>query len=68
MTKIAQNAAGGITLDDLLFCSGTGENTEEKKKSGDLVRSGEMFNEKFQSLSMGQRRMVLDFIDFLVSR
>jgi hypothetical protein len=68
MTKIAQNAAGGITLDDLLFCSGSAEGTEEKKKSGDLVRSGEMFNEKFQSLSMGQRRMVLDFIDFLVSR
>ncbi len=68
MTKIAQNAAGGITLEDLLFCSGAGENTEEQKKSGDLARSGEMFNEKFQSLSMGQRRMVLDFIDFLVSR
>lgn len=68
MTKIAQNAAGGITLEDLLFCSGASFPQEEKKLSGALVRSEELFHEKFQTLSMGQRKMVLDFIDFLVSR
>ncbi len=68
MTKIAQNAAGGITLEDLMFCSGVGEENEEKKPSGAAGRSGDLLNEKFQSLSMGQRKMVLDFIDFLVAR
>ena len=68
MTKIAQNAAGGITLEDLMFCSGAAEENDDKKASGALTRSGDLFNEKFQTLSMGQRKMVLDFIDFLVSR
>lgn len=68
MTKIAQNAAGGISLEDLMFCSGTTQESQEKKVSGALSRSGDLFNEKFQTLSMGQRKMVLDFIDFLVSR
>ena len=66
--KIAANAAGGITAEDLLFCSGVYNQNEEKKPSGALTRSGDLFNEKFQSLSMGQRKMVLDFIDFLQSR
>ncbi len=68
INKIAQNAAGGITAEDLLFCSSVYKETEEKKPSGALHRSGELFNEKFQTLSMGQRKMVLDFIDFLQSR
>ncbi|MBR2616064.1 MAG: hypothetical protein IKC69_05245 [Clostridia bacterium] len=68
MTKIAQNAAGGITLEDLMFCSGESSDEEKKKAGGALSRSGDLFNEKFQALSMGQRKMVLDFIDFLVSR
>jgi len=68
INKIAQNAANGITADDLLFCSGVYKETEEKKPSGSAFRSGELFNEKFQNLSMGQRKMVLDYIDFLLSR
>ncbi len=68
INKISQNAAGGITTEDLLFCSGVYKETEEKKPSGALTRSSDLFNEKFQALSMGQRKMVLDFIDFLQSR
>lgn len=67
ITKIAQNAANDITAEDLLFCSEN--NGEEKNRSSDIQhRAGELFYEKFQSLSMGQRKMVLDFIDFLLSR
>ena len=66
--KIAQNAAGNITAEDLLFCSGISADPGEKKVSAAENRSGELFYEKFQSLSMGQRKMVLDFIDFLLSR
>lgn len=66
--KIAQNAAGNITVEDLLFCSGISADPGEKKASAAESRSGELFYEKFQSLSMGQRKMVLDFIDFLLSR
>ena len=68
INKISQNAANGITAEDLLFCSGVYKETEEKKPSGALTRSTDLFNEKFQTLSMGQRKMVLDFIDFLQSR
>ena len=68
MTKIAQNAAGGITLEDLEFCS-VGLGTEEEQPlSGAEGRSSDLLREKFQGLSMGQKRMGLDFIDFLVSR
>ena len=66
--KIAQNAANNITAEDLLFCSGVFRESEEKKPSGAMTRSADLFSEKFQSLSMGQRKMVLDFIDFLRSR
>lgn len=65
--KIAQNAAGGITADDLLFCSGLSKD-QEKKPSGTAVRSRELIVEKLQSLSMGQRKMLLDFMDFLANR
>ena len=68
MTKIAQNAAGGITLEDLMFCAGLFHDEPEKKPVGIVSRSNDLFNEKFAALSMGQRKMVLDFIDFLVSR
>jgi len=68
MTKIASNAAGGITVEDLKFCSGEGQPSDEKAKSTAATRSSELFSDKFQSLSMGQKKMVLDFIDFLVNR
>ena len=64
--KVAANAAGGVTEEDLLFCCAAGESAE--KKSGEAVRLGELFFDKFSSLSMGQRKMVLDFIDFLSNR
>ena len=65
--KIAQNAAGGITADDLLFCSGINKE-ENQKPSGAAIRSRELILEKLQSLSMGQRKMLLDFMDFLANR
>ena len=64
--KVAENAAGGVTEEDLLFCAGAGERPE--KKGGETARFGEFFFDKFQSLSAGQRKMVLDFIDFLSER
>ncbi len=66
--KIAQNAAGSITAEDLLFCSRDTGAEEEKNGQSLQSRSGELLYEKFQSLSMGQRKMVLDFMDFLLSR
>jgi len=68
ITKIAQNAASDVTAEDLFFCSGGASDVEEKKSNTLQNRSSELFHEKFQSLSMGQRKMVLDFIDFLLSR
>ncbi len=68
INKIAQNAANGITTEDLMFCSGVFEQQESKKTSAVATRSQELIGDKFQSLSMGQRKMVLDFIDFLSNR
>lgn len=67
--KVAQNAAGGVTAEDLFFCTEKAPiREEEKKNSAAAARQGEMFYEKFLSLSMGQRKMVVDFIDFLSNR
>ncbi len=66
MIKIAQNAAGGIALEDLLFCS-QGPAAEERLSPA-VSRANDLFQDKFQALSMGQRKMVLDFMDFLANR
>ena len=68
--KISQNAEGNITSEDLLFCAGVDSQTDEKKPpiGSNAARQGEMFYEKYLSLSMGQRRMISDFIDFLKNR
>ena len=65
--KIALNASGGVTAEDLFFCGGAAPAPEEKK-AGAVQRQGELFEEKFQALSSGQKKMVLDFIDFLSNR
>lgn len=64
--KVAQNAAGGITAEDLLFCSAGPDRGD--KKSAEKLRMDALFSDKFQVLSAGQRKMVLDFIDFLSNR
>ena len=64
--KVAQNAAGNITAEDLLFCSSGPARAD--KKTAETARLGELFYDKFQSLSTGQRKTVLDFIDFLSNR
>ena len=68
--KIAQNADNDVSAEDLLFCAGLSFETNEKKLpvSSTSIKQGELFYEKFLSLSMGQRKMICDFIDFLTER
>ncbi len=68
--KIAAVADGGITAEDLLFCTGTSFDSDEKKLpvSSASLKQGELFYEKFLSLSKGQRKEIIDFIDFLSNR
>ncbi len=68
--KIAQNAANDITLDDLLFSAGLNFEDDRKKLpvSSNTMKQGELFFEKYLSLSMGQKKMLNDFIDFLSGR
>ena len=68
--KIAQNADNEVTSEDLLFCAGFNfeEDTKKLPVSSNSIKQGEMFYEKFLSLSMGQRKMICDFIDFLKER
>lgn len=68
--KIAQNSANDITLDDLLFSAGLNFEDNRKKLpvSSNTMKQGELFFEKYLSLSMGQKKMLNDFIDFLSGR
>lgn len=68
--KIASVSAGDITADDLLFCTGTSFDRDETKLpvSSSSLKQGELFYEKFLSLSKGQRKEIIDFIDFLSNR
>lgn len=68
--KIAQNSANDITFEDLLFTVGLNFEDDRKKLpvSSNTIKQGELFYEKYLSLSMGQKKMLNDFIDFLSGR
>lgn len=68
--KIAQNSVNDVTVEDFLFCTGINFEKDEKKLpvTSTSLKQGELFYEKFLSLSMGQRKMICDFIDFLTNR
>lgn len=68
--KIAQNSANDISYDDLLFTVGINFEDDTKKLpvSSNTMKQGELFYEKYLSLSMGQKKMLNDFIDFLSNR
>ncbi|MBP3685917.1 MAG: hypothetical protein J6J21_02690 [Clostridia bacterium] len=70
LKKIASVAAGDVTVDDLLFCTGTSFEHDDTKLplSSSSRKQGELFYEKFLSLSKGQRKEIIDFIDFLSGR
>lgn len=65
MTKLANNSAGGIELEDYLLVSGYYERknenpTEKKKKSLNI-------QELYDSLSASQQKTVYDFMDYLAN-
>ncbi len=68
--KIASNSQADITVDDLLFASGALSDTPSVSfsPSSAMMKQGDIFFEKYLSLSMGQRKMINDFIDFLSGR
>ena len=68
--KIASNAQADITIDDLVFVSGIGATSDANtfSPSSAMMKQGDLFQEKYLSLSMGQKKMINDFIDFLLGR
>ena len=71
LKKIVENSYSDITMEDYLFV--VGANTEDNDSqqlpiSTNLIKQGDAFFEKYLSLSMGQRKMINDFIDFLSGR
>lgn len=68
--KIASNSQADITVDDFIFVSGSqNDNTNSNLAlSSATLKQGDIFYEKYLSLSMGQRKMINDFIDFLSGR
>lgn len=71
LRKIVENSDGEITMEDYLFAIGSNNDDSEKQTlplSTNLIKQGDAFFEKYLSLSMGQRKMINDFIDFLSKR
>ena len=68
--KIASNAQADISVDDFLFAAGsqTDNTVTTFAPSSSMLKQGDIFYEKYLSLSMGQRKMINDFIDFLSCR
>lgn len=68
--KIASNSQADISIDDFLFVSGSQNDVGATafSVSTSMLKQGDLFYEKYLSLSMGQRKMINDFIDFLSSR
>ena len=71
LKKIVENSPQEIGMEDYLFVIGSG--SEEEKSLGlslstNMIKQGDAFFEKYLSLSMGQRKMINDFIDFLSER
>ncbi len=68
--KIASNSQADLTVDDFLFVAGAqaDNHTSQFSVTTSMLKQGDLFYEKYLSLSMGQRKMINDFIDFLSSR
>lgn len=70
LKKIVENSAGDISMEDYLFTTGASSDDASPVLpiSSNLIKQGDAFYEKYLSLSMGQRKMINDFIDFLSRR
>ncbi|MBE6700986.1 MAG: hypothetical protein E7582_03760 [Ruminococcaceae bacterium] len=71
LKKIVDNSTGDIEMEDYLFAIGFQQEDSNKQTlplSTNLIKQGDAFFEKYLSLSMGQRKMINDFIDFLSGR
>ena len=71
LKKIVENGEGNLGMEDYLFAVGAQNDTETTQNlsiSTNLIKQGDAFFEKYLSLSMGQRKMIIDFIDFLSGR
>lgn len=67
--KIASNSQADVSVDDFIFVSGSmSDSTPTISPSSSMIKQGDIFYEKYLSLSMGQRKMINDFIDFLSGR
>ncbi len=64
MTKLANNSAGGIELEDYMLAAGygNGEKSESVKKKSFNIQ------EMYDNLSSSQQKTVYDFIDFLLNK
>lgn len=71
LKKIIENSTEEISMEDYLFVVGMSNEEETSPSlpvSTNLIKQGDAFFEKYLSLSMGQRKMINDFIDFLSGR
>ena len=66
MTKLANNSAGGIELEDYMLAAGD-VNEKAEKKNVTKKRKSLDIQEIYDSLSAGQQKTVYDFMDYLAN-
>ncbi|MBO4343146.1 MAG: hypothetical protein J5844_00670 [Clostridia bacterium] len=64
MTKLANNSAGGIELEDYLLAAGY---TDENEKDLKIKKRSFNIQDMYDNLTSNQQKTVYDFIDFLLN-
>lgn len=64
MTKLANNSAGGIELEDYMLAAGA---TADKKEKAPGKKKSLNIQELYESLSSSQQKTVYDFMDYLAN-
>ncbi|MCR5353749.1 MAG: hypothetical protein K6D98_05525 [Clostridiales bacterium] len=64
MTKLANNSAGGIELEDYLLAAGY---SDENEKEMNIKKRSFNIQDMYDNLTSNQQKTVYDFMDFLLN-
>ena len=67
MGKLAENAAGGIELEDFLFAAGIDEKSRSEQNTARKNHKSLDIQSMYEKLSYGQQKTVYDFADYLLN-
>ncbi len=67
LTKIAENSAAGVDMEDLMFAAGLTQNGEQSSTVLPKRRKAPDIQSMYEKLSAGQQKTVYDFVDYLLN-